>query len=195
MPNAPLARRARWTVLLLALSLPVSATGAERQGAAAPDPKDPALAPRPAVVSAPAAPRAVSPLRLRVRPAADPAKAEVFVDDGLERPGLGPTAGERAKLEAARVAIEASRAAGTLNGAFERAPRSPLLLRQVEAAKLERLRGARPSPVTGRPDEMGLGAPSRQQQGPSGLSPAEQIKRETHPASSVTPESAKEGSR
>ncbi len=195
MPNSPLARRAGWTVLLLALSLPVTATGAERQGASAPDPKDPAVAPRPAVVAVPEAPRPVSPLKLRVRPAADPAKAEVFVDDGLERPVLGPTARERAKLEAARVAIEASRAAGTLNGAYERAPRSLLPLRQVEAAKLERLRTARPAPVTSRPDEMGLGPASRQKQGPTGPSPAEQAKLEAKPASSVTPETAKEGSR
>lgn len=195
MPNSPLARRTRRTILLLALSLPVAATGAERQGAGVPDPADPAVAPRPAVVAVPEAPRPVSRLRLRVRPAADPVKAEVFVDDGLERPVLEPTARERAKLEAARVAVEASRAAGTLDGAFERAPRSPLPPWQVEAAKFERLRASRPAPITSRPEEMGLGAASRQKQGPAGLTPAEQAKRDAKPASSVTPESAKEGSR
>lgn len=195
MPNSPRARRTRRAVLLLALILPVVATGAERQGAGALDHRDPAVAPRPAVVAAPEAPRPVSRLRLRVRPAADPAKSEVFVDDGLERPVLEPTARERAKLEAARVAIEASRAAGTLNGAFERAPGRLPAPWQVEAAKLERLRTARPAPVANRPEEMGLGPASRQKQGPAGLSPAEQAKREAKPASSVTPESAKEGSR
>jgi len=183
--------------MLLALA-PLSVTNAEeRRGPGVPDPNDPVLAPRRALVPATAPARPTAPLRLRFKPAAGAAKVEHFTDEGLERPTPGPTDAERAKLEAARVRVAASRAAGTLHGSSFRAPHAMPPLHEVGAGKLERLRAARPAPVTSAPEAMGLpaGPGSRQVRGPAGPTPAERAKLEAKPASSVTPETPKEESR
>ena len=186
------------SIVLLFVAAPFSfASAQERKGPGAPDPNDPALSPRRALVQVPALPRATAPAPLRHRPATDPAKTEYFSNGGLERPVLEPTDRERAKLEAARVRVAASRAAGTLFGAPTRTARAMAPLHEIEASKFERLRTARPAPVTSSPEAMGLPADarSRQKQGPAAPSAAERAKLEAKPGSSVTPETQKEESR
>lgn len=189
-----------WCVCIAAMLLALSASvagAAERSGPGTPDPKDPVLAPRPALVSAPKRPRTAPAMTLRQKPAADPAKAEYFVDAGLNLPPAEPTDRERAKLEAARVAVEAARASRAALGTVSRDTRTLPPLYQIEANKLERLRNATPAPVTSSPEAMGQSADprSRQKQGPAGLSEREQAKAKAKPASSVTPEPQREGSR
>lgn len=198
MPAIAPCLRCASIVLLLAVGPLTGALAEEgRRGPGVPDPNDPALSPRKALVPAPSGSRAFAPPRLRQRPSTDRAKVEHFTDGGFERPILEPTDRERAKLEAARVRVEASRAAGTLFGAPSRTARAMAPLHQIEATKLERLRAARPAPVTSSPEAMGLPADPRprQKQGPSALSPAERAKLEAKPASTVTPETQKEESR
>lgn len=181
-------------VVLLATPLTLALADEGRRGPAAPDPSDPALAPRPSLVTSPSRAHPAPALRLRWKPAADPAKTEYFTDAGLEAPNPGPTERERAKLEAARVRVEASRAAGTLHASPFRAPRALPPLHEIEAGKLDRLRTAKPAPVTSAPADMGLPAEprSRQLQGPAAPTPAERAKLEAKPSSSVTPETRKE---
>ena len=197
MPAITPCLRGATFVVLLAAPLLVANAEEGRRGPGAPDPNDPVLPPRKALVQAPARARPAAPLQLRSRPAADPAKTQYFTDAGLERPVLEPTDRERAKLEAARVRVAASRAAGTLQASPFRAARALPPLHEIEAGKLERLRAAKPAPVTSAPEAMGLPAEprSRQLQGPAGITPAERAKLEAKPASSVTPETQKEESR
>lgn len=183
-----------------ALCLPLSAT-AQEQGRAAPDPKDPALAPRVPLVRTVAPARPTAPMRLRARPSAIPEKTEHFIDSGLEQPAAELTPRERAKLEAARVAVAAARAAqGGATAPVVRSLDLAMPLHAIEAgerSKFERMRLTPPSPVASDPGKSGLPPvlQSRQKQGAKEPSARELEKLKAKPTSSVTPETQKETER
>lgn len=188
------------TLLVSSLVPPLTAIAEDSVGRGKPDPKDPVLAPRTPVVRTPAVARPTAPMRLQARPAADAAKTEHFIDGGLGRPAAPLTARERAKLEAARVAIAAARANGGLMAPVVQPLDLESPLHSVEAqqsAKFERLRLAQPTPVSSDAAKRGLPAvlTSRQKQGPRTPSARELEKLQAQPTSRVTPEAQKESER
>ena len=128
-----------------------------------PDPAEPMLFAVP-LVATPVAPDAAQ-------------RGAVLTDASAGRPAAAPTAAERAKLDAARAAIEASRAAGTL---FVRSlpedttPATPEELAAMKRQQLEARSSVAPpaDPVAG----IGNDLRSVQETGPSGLTPAEEAK-------------------
>jgi hypothetical protein len=111
-------------------------------------------------------------------------RAEMFTDAGLGQPAGPITAAERSKLEMARAAIEASRAAGTLFVTELPDDTIPATEAELQAMKMQQLaaRGSTPpaaDPVAG----IGSSLPSIQEVGPSGLTEYEEAKlRGEHPA-------------
>ncbi len=104
------------------------------------------------------------------------------------------TAGERAKLDAARAAVEASRAAGTLFVTHLPADTPRATPDELAAMKLQQLAAREtiapaPDPIAGIGDDL----PSVQEVGPPGLTPAEEAKLrgEILPLMSVPPASAR----
>ena len=88
-----------------------------------------------------------------------------------------PTPGELAKLDAARAAIEASRAAGTLLVTQLPEDTTPATREEQRAMKMQKLDAHRTTPLP--PDPVaGIGEdlPPVQLMGPAGLTPAEQAK-------------------
>ena len=193
-------RRSSLAVFAFVITLPLVASAEDQAGRAAPDPRDPAHAPRLPLVHMMSPTRITAPMRLRARPAALPAKVEHFTDGGLEQAASAPTLRELAKLEAARTSVAAARAAGVLGTPSVR----PLdLARPLHEAlggsadKLERLRLAQPAPVATDPAQSGLPSvlQSRQKQGARVPTAAELEKLKADPASRVTPETDKETER
>lgn len=193
-------RRRCLAAIALAITLPLVVSAEDQSGRAAPDPRDPSLAPPLPIVRTMSPTRLTAPMRLRARPAALPAKVEHFTDGGLELPASAPTPRELAKLEAARASIAAARAAGLLSAPSVR----PLdLARPLHEAlggsadKLERLRLGQPAPVAIDPAQSGLPAvlQSRQKQGAKVPTAAELEKLRAGPTSRVTPETDKESER
>ncbi len=188
------------TSLLLALALPIALHAQEQVGRGKEDPNDPALAPRTPVVRGTLPARPTAPMRLRAKPAADPQKTEHFVDGGADRAAASLTPRERAKLEAARVAVAAARARGGLMAPVVQPLDLATPLQAIEAqqsAKFERLRLSQPAAVSDEPGKRGLPADprSRQLQGPRGPSAREVEKLKAQPGSKVTPEVQKENER
>ncbi len=184
----------------LAFALPLAASAEDRTGRAAPDPNDPALAPRQPLVREAGSSRPLAPPRLQSKPGALADKTEHFTDAASGLPAPGPTARERAKLEAARVAVSSARAAGAWWTAPVRTLDLSTPLHEIETSasrKFERLRAATPAPVIGDPASRGLPATlqSRQRRGEAAPSAAELEKLRTTPASRVTPETGKESER
>jgi len=111
-------------------------------------------------------------------------RADMFTDSGLGQPAGPITAAERSKLEMARAAIEASRAAGTLFVTELPEDTIPATEAELQAMKMQQLaaRGSTPpapDPVAG----VGSNLPSVQEVGPSGLTEYEEAKlRGEHPA-------------
>ncbi len=86
-------------------------------------------------------------LLLRWNDTADPdGRISSYTDLGLGVPYAGPNALERAKLEQARTAIEASRAAGTLMMAGEAIGVDRALLQALESRRFETNESSAPSP-------------------------------------------------
>jgi hypothetical protein len=110
-------------------------------------------------------------------PCPDHATEEV---ESIQAPTIEDASGaELAKLELAREAIEASRAAGTLFAARPLPDAAPAPPVDFAAQKLQRLEAARaaeilPSELTG----FGIETPPNQEVGEPGLSDAEKAKRE-----------------
>jgi hypothetical protein len=103
-------------------------------------------------------------------------KGSSFTDAGAGRVNAGPNALERAKLDMARAAVEASRAAGTLfvSAAGPTLPERPA---DIEAIKLQQLLST-PSQVDGIDVPAGLDPSLEplQQMGPDALNAVEQAK-------------------
>ncbi len=101
----------------------------------------------------------------------------VMTDGGLGSVSSRLTVNERAKLDMARAAVEASRAAGTLyvtNLPDDTVPATP---KELAAMKMQQLEARRsvplaPDPIAG----IGEGFAPVQEVGPMGLSPAEEAK-------------------
>jgi hypothetical protein len=104
-------------------------------------------------------------------------RAASFTDANLGLPAGPITAGERSKLDMARAAIEASRAAGTLLVTELPEDTIPATEAELQSMKMQQLeaRGSvapAPDPFAG----IGPNIPSVQEVGPSGLSEYEQAK-------------------
>lgn len=183
--------------LLLVLASPPNARVEDQRGRGVADPKDPVLAPR-----APLSPSALTtrpslPLRLHTIPTRVPGRFESFTDQGRDLPPSPPTDRERAKLEAARVAVAAARAQA---GAAFRVPPSvdpATPLHAIAPDKLEQLRQAQPGAVPADPALSGLPAVlrSRQLPGPTAPTARELEKLKATSGSPVTPELKKETER
>jgi len=179
-------RRIFLALLLVMAAIASAAMGAESQRAPRPSPsrgEEPAVNDAPRISNiAPSAKlaRPSSALLLRPVPPREPAdKGSEFTDAGFGLPEAGPNAIERAKLEVARQALEAARAAGTLF--LLPRPTEPLDLaadrERAEALKLE-LR-ARPPAKLAPFLEAGVGPfKALQKAGRPGLTPLEQAKLE-----------------
>jgi hypothetical protein len=101
----------------------------------------------------------------------------VMTDGGLGSPASRLTVSERGKLEMARAAIEASRAAGTLYVAQLPEDTVPATPEELAAMKMQQLAARRsaapaPDPIAG----VGESFEPVQEVGPAGLSDAEQAK-------------------
>lgn len=120
----------------------------------------------------PAGPELLQELERAPRSTDDRGGLYVDAGEGREYPGANPL--ELTKLEAARTAVEVSRAAGTL---FTAPPLAMQIPDDPEQHKLERLRALQPTPVV-HPDGSGVvDAPTaRQEAGPTGLNAHEQAK-------------------
>jgi hypothetical protein len=167
-------------VASLGIALAVVATSNPSAGEAAS-----AVAPRTPGVGAPAAPDGRAPPdRPRLLRLPDPAatgRGHTFTDAGLGLPAAAPTELERAKLEEARAAVEASRRAGTLFAPPRPEPR--LVLPEFDPARKLSLLKLRP-PASLRPDAAaGLSLEHRpiQRVGPPGLNAVERAKRDRTP--------------
>ena len=100
-----------------------------------------------------------------------------FTDARLGLPAAPITAGERAKLDMARAAIEASRAAGTLFLTELPDDTVPATEAELESMKMQRLAARQSTPPPADPIAgIGENLPSVQEIGPSGLSEYEQAK-------------------
>ena len=182
-------------LLMLAASPPSNAEDQKGRGAA--DPKDPVLAPRPALTASVRTIRTSAPLKLYILPLGITGKSESFTDQGRELPFALPNYRERAKLEAARIAVAAARAqAGPTTRMTPTAdPATPLYAAPVD--KLERLRSAQPGAVPTDPALSGLPSVlrSRQKQGAATPTARELEKLKATAKSPVTPETQKETER
>ncbi len=183
--------------LLWMLAIPIQSHGEDQRGRGAADPRDPVLAPRPALTPAVRAIRTSTPLKLYTQPMGLTGKFESFTDQGRDLPFALPNDRERAKLEAARVAVAAARAqAGSAMRITPIAdPATPLYAAPVD--KLDRLRSALPSAVPADPALSGLPSVlrSRQKQGAATPTTRELEKLKATAKSPVTPETKKETER
>ncbi|MCC6649817.1 MAG: hypothetical protein IT348_01555 [Candidatus Eisenbacteria bacterium] len=183
--------------LLLVLTSPPNALAEDQKGRGVADPKDPVLAPRAALAPGVPVTRPGAPLRLHTIPTSVPGRFESFTDQGRGLPPAPPTDRERAKLEAARVAVAAARAraGAALLVPPTVDPATPL--HSVPAGKLEQLRLAKPGAVPADPALSGLPPVSRSRQlaGPSAPTARELEKLKATAGSPVTPEVKKETER
>jgi hypothetical protein len=131
-------------------------------------------------------------LAIPVAPEGTIHRGGVMTDGGLGSVSSRLTVNERAKLDMARAAVEASRAAGTLyitELPEDTVPASPDELAAMKMQQLEARRSApsAPDPIAG----IGEGFAPVQEVGPLGLSPAEEAKlRGETPAPQGSPEPA-----
>jgi hypothetical protein len=163
-----------------------AAMGAEREGAPRPSPsgvEGPAVSDAPRLSDIPPlakVPRLSGTLLLRMLAPREPGdKGSEFTDAGFGLPDAPPNAIERAKLEVARQALEAARAAGTLFLLPRRTERFdlPADRERAEALKLQLLarRPAKLAPFL----EAGVGPfKPLHKAGKPGLTPLEQAKLE-----------------
>jgi hypothetical protein len=104
-------------------------------------------------------------------------RAETFTDARLGLPAGPLTAGERSKLDMARAAIEASRAAGTLFVTALPEDTVPATEAEQQAMKMQMLEARTSAPPVADPIAgIGLNLPSVQEVGPSGLTEYEEAK-------------------
>lgn len=183
--------------LVLSVTLPAPSYAQDQKGHGVVDPRDPALAPRPALAPVMRTPRTNAFLKLHTIPSSIPGKTEWFIDQGLGLPLASPGNREQAKLEAARVAVAAARAG--LGTAPRSTPTVDPSVAPHEAlnAKHERLRLAQPGAVPLDPALSGLPASlvSRQKQGLAKPTVRELEKLKATATSPVTPDAKKETER
>jgi len=183
--------------LLMVLAIPLQSHGEDQKGRGSADPRDPVLAPRPALAPAIRTTRSSAPLKLYMNPSSVLGKSESFTDQGRYLPFALPNDRERAKLEAARVAVAAARAqAGpAMRISPTTDPATPLYAAPED--KLERLRSAQPGAVPTDPALSGLPSVlrSRQKQGAVTPTAGELEKLKATAKSPVTPETKKETER
>jgi hypothetical protein len=119
-------------------------------------------------------------------------RAETLTDARLGLPAGPITAGERSKLEMARAAIEASRAAGTLFITALPEDTVPATEAELAAMKMQMLEARTSVPPAADPAAgVGPNLPSVQEVGPSGLTEYEEAKlRGENPPPPVQQESA-----
>lgn len=183
--------------IFMALAIPLHANAEEQKGRGAIDPRDPVLAPRPALTPAARMSRPSGPMKLHTMPGGTLGRTESFTDQGLGLPPAPPTERELAKLEAARIAVAAARAQAGFAPRLAPTVDPATPLHSVPASKLEQMRQAKPGAVPSDPALSGLPTllRSRQLSGPAAPSARELEKLKATPAQPITPEVPKESER